>query len=1490
MKTQVNANKYLCLLLVILTFSLHGYSQTKIAELTFETAGGYTTSETEFSDANYDYFTRTDGSSLGTNVELTNIQGSYYFAAQDIDGEGAAPPLYLDFENIDITGFTNLEFRVHLAEDDDGTNNDWDASDYVTFIYDINNSGTFNNLLALENDGATFNTAPYIDTNFDGDGDGTEITDSFEQFTANITGSGVDLDIQIIFNLLDGDEDIAIDNIEIWGVPAGPYISVSTNTVSNLDYTFGSGPSAEQMIVVSGSSLVDDITLTAPLNFEISTASGSGFTNSLTLTETSGTVSDTNIYIRLAESLAVNSYGPSNLTATSNTATDQNIALSGTVSNIVVGCNFSDDFDRADNTTIGNGWVEVGGNIEITSNEVILTGNGVAGVQYLYQNMNGIYTTQFENATGILSWEFNMNSNRPNPSGFTGNLYGTAFILGGTDSDFLSGSGYAIILGNSGNSDPVKLISYNDGVDDVSTEIITNTSDFDTEHFSIKVTFDSSTDTWELFVRDDGGTFQDPSSVTAASSIGTGINTEFIDQNLTFVGPLWKHNTSSQFAKFDNICITEASACTTAISNLSIEEGSIGTIVSITGTGFTNSSTVTVNGVSATVNFIDANNLTIEIPASATTGLIELFEGACNAQSASNFTVLGGGSCLSSNISDLIISEIYDGDANNVWYVELYNPTAAPIDLDAVGSDYEIERYGDVGGTLDRTIDLTGTVAANSTFLINLGDSADTCSPGSWDLTSSGSGINASDEIILTKDGADVEVIETPAETGYSMSRLNTSTGPSSTYSAADWTINLAEDCSDLGSFTPLTVANPIINTQPTDVNTCELASFSIDASPGNSGTLSYEWYYNDGVSATWTLINVATFSPGVVTGENTNTISIYGYDVDGFQFYCDVTEDSLCTTTSNTVQSNTQTTTWDGTVWSDGAPDSNTSAILNASYNTGTQTDFIACNLVINLVNAGTPSRLTISDNTFVEVEHNIYVYGQLYVEHNGALKQVDDNGVFVSNNTNYTLVNKETAPLANWTDYTYWSTPVKDLTIGNAFFTSTNVYEFIAANYLDVLAEIGNTGVFIPGQDDYDDNSDAWSVPASNAVLTPGFGYAATHSNIGFFPGNQYNYVFTGEFNTGVINAPVSYNGANGDSDANLLGNPYPSAISTDDFFTTNAGVIDGVIYLWSHNTAASPTSQGDEGLNYSPTDYAIITQGSGATASSDGNTPNDFVPSGQGFFVNAIANGNVVFNNAMRRGDNTSNSQFFRTTPDNPDDMPNKLWVNLTTDTGVFNQILIAYVDGATNGVDALSYDAPRKLSTNAAAILYSIVDNNPEKKFAIQGKNPTALNLEEEIPIGISTNIENAAIYTLSIDQIQGEFMNDNTVYLKDNLFDSYHNLSESDYAFTLDEGSHDSRFELVFTESQTLALGDQTLSTNAIEIIDQDQQTLAYKSHESNAITGIVVYDVLGRQLATLKANSSEVSLYLRGLTHSAIISKIQLENGAVVIKKIVKRL
>src|SRR5690606_3619183 len=154
-----------------------------------------------------------------------------------------------------------------------------------------------------------------------------------------------------------------------------------------------------------------------------------------------------------------------------------------------------------------------------------------------------------------------------------------------------------------------------------------------------------------------------------------------------------------------------------------------------------------------------------------------------------------------------------------------------------------------------------------------------------------------------------------------------------------------------------------------------------------------------------------------------TDTLNILdALSLDHYQFYCQVRENTAtCYTASNAVRLQVARTIWDGTAWSPTAPNINTIAYISGDYTTSSDGSFSACQLFIN-----TGHTLTITDNTFVEVENNTIVNGHLVVENHGAFAQNTDvvNG-FTLNPGATAVVNKTTTPLNNWFDYTYWSSP---------------------------------------------------------------------------------------------------------------------------------------------------------------------------------------------------------------------------------------------------------------------------------------------------------------------------------------------------------------------------------------------------------------------------------------------------------------------------------
>ncbi|MEY8849876.1 lamin tail domain-containing protein [Psychroserpens sp. XS_ASV72] len=969
--------------------------------------------------------------------------------------------------------------------------------------------------------------------------------------------------------------------------------------------------------------------------------------------------------------------------------------------------------------------------------------------------------------------------------------------------------------------------------------------------------------------------------------------------------------------------------CTTGSNTLTPLTGPDNTVVTIIGTDLDGSTTVEFAGSVIAHTSISTTEIEITIPIGASTGSIVVTNNI-GCQTSDLFTVIDTAisSCEgSSGLSptDLFISEVTDAPTGSHTYIEIFNGTGAAINL----ADYEIRIHNNGANNAGGDIcDLTGVIADGSTYVIGIGGSDATDPEGGFtaDDFFSVSGINDNDNIRLYFDDGVTETwldvwgdtagsSFTIASAGYTYRRRNTGiTVPRVASWGApdnmqnDWIAVSPVDYSNIGIFDFSTGLPPTITMEPSDVSsTCDLtASLMVTATEGFSGSLplAYQWYVSAPGDSGWTqLSNDATYSGVTNTTLNiSNTIGL-----DGYQYYCQVRENSAtCYSASDAVRLNVQSTVWEATnTWSRGAPDLSTIAVIDANYDTATYGSFDACKLYVN-----TGSTLTINDNTYVRVDTDLTVDGNILVSSYGSFVQIDDAGIVagdVLTTRNKITVEKTTGILNSWLEYTYWSSPVSGETVGNGLNESFAYRRFLfnAQNYRDSFAEVMNDNATNVGQDDVDDDGNDWQLLNSTDVMTPGIGYAATHSNAGFIgPGNQYTYTFEGPFNNGIYSVPVYRNDAEtNDNNWNFIGNPYPSAISADTFFSNNVynmttnptGVLEGAIYLWSHNTSAQGNVNGNEAYNFSQSDYAII-NGTGEIPASDGIPPGRYVSSGQGFFVamsddfagvtsvsTDVNSGNVVFNNNMR--DLGNNSQFFR---NSSAPQINRLKINLTSDNGIFNQILVGYITGATNSYDGMYYDAPRNLSTGANSVIYSIIDGS-DKRLAIQGKSPSSLSLDEVIPLGFYTSITEATIYKLSIAELEGDFLTNNTVYVRDLFENTIHNLSQSDYAFASETGEFTDRFEIVF-QPDTLSTIENELGSNGLSIVELQNGNVKFSvSNGQLTIKTVEIFDMLGRSLYQLKGDSSQEVYELDLLSQSAYIAKVTLSNGQSITKRAIKR-
>lgn len=531
-------------------------------------------------------------------------------------------------------------------------------------------------------------------------------------------------------------------------------------------------------------------------------------------------------------------------------------------------------------------------------------------------------------------------------------------------------------------------------------------------------------------------------------------------------------------------------------------------------------------------------------------------------------------------------------------------------------------------------------------------------------------------------------------------------------------------------------------------------------------------------------------------------------------------------------------TSTWDGTAWSNGQPTSGVKAILDGDYNTGTQGDLLGCKCQIN-----SGKTLIIAPATNAVIESDLQNNGSVLIENTGSLVQRNDFAVNLGN----LVVKRNTSPMRLY-DYTYWSSPVGGQRLTNLS-PQTSPDRFYAFNPIT-----GN-----------------WQYTLGSTVMAPGKGYIVRSPESFTNTPAVYNGQFAGSNNNGFIQTPIAV----GASPWNLIGNPYASAIDADAFlgFPSNIGLISGTLYLWTHNTPFANNV-------YTVNDYAVYNAlgGVGTAATSIGvNTtiPTGKIASGQGFFVQGLANGNATFNNTMRVAG--SNNEFFRNqnTANTIDLERSRVWLNLTNTQGAFKQTLIGYIQNATNELDR-DYDGTI-LNAGNVINFYSLCQN---QSLAIQGR-ALPFNDNDMIPLGYASNL--AGEFSINLENFDGLFTAIGGIYLEDKQLNIIHNLKTAPYTFTTATGTFNSRFVLRFT-NQTLGNADFNEEVDWVVSL-QNHQISLFSNREN--IVSVTVYDLLGRSLLSAKDIYRTTYQTAPIRNQQALIVKVTFENGVVETRKVI---
>ena len=371
-------------------------------------------------------------------------------------------------------------------------------------------------------------------------------------------------------------------------------------------------------------------------------------------------------------------------------------------------------------------------------------------------------------------------------------------------------------------------------------------------------------------------------------------------------------------------------------------------------------------------------------------------------------------------------------------------------------------------------------------------------------------------------------------------------------------------------------------------------------------------------------------------------------------------------------------------------------------------------------------------------------------------------------------------------------------------------------------------------------------------------------------------------------------------------LLGNPYPSALDIHKFIDDNAGVIDGTLQLWQQWSGDTHYLDEYKGgyAQVNKTGSVRAYQFVGFYGANNGNqdgtiTPSRYLPVGQGFITEIVANGTVNFNNSQRifikesDADGTYNngSVFLKSTStkskgtgttdkqqtSNMQKM--RLEFNSVAGPQTRRELLLGFSDLTTDGYD-YGYDAECDETSNNDFNL-----NLEGKNMNIQAYSP--ITADKTIPLNFRSSGNN----TFEIRLTEQENIDTNQpIYLRDNLTSTYFDLRQnSKYSFTSAAGVFNNRFELVF-QSEQQSLGIEETQTTDNFIYYQNTTNTLYGKKLNTSIDKFALVNMRGQTVMELKAVSQETlnnGIKINNMASGTYIAWFKAQTGQVITKKII---
>jgi len=536
-------------------------------------------------------------------------------------------------------------------------------------------------------------------------------------------------------------------------------------------------------------------------------------------------------------------------------------------------------------------------------------------------------------------------------------------------------------------------------------------------------------------------------------------------------------------------------------------------------------------------------------------------------------------------------------------------------------------------------------------------------------------------------------------------------------------------------------------------------------------------------------------------------------------------------------------------------------SATNNLVTISGTTNSINFYNLQIDITAAST-NGVSVADNFALNIANSInFISGdlrllgeaQLIQSHTGVNSNTIVSGKLILDQQGYNSAYQ----------YNYWSSPISNAgsfsLLGGKFdgsdsavnpFNPTQI-SFNSGSPFNGLPSVldGSNNVVTPltintrwlykytrGNGSYSD----WISLDENSPIFPGEGYIMKGTNA--ITANQ-NYVFYGEPNNGNYNFPITL------GEQSLLGNPYPSALDANKFISDNLTVLDA-LYFWvdggstSHNLTDYLGGYAIRNLTGGTPPSIASPLISGIGNSGTVTAPTQYVAVAQGFFIDAIGSGNITFNNSQRifKTEASGDAVFYRSTNNTIGD-DQYIRLGYEDPEGFHRQLLLGFLpESPADTRYNPGYDAV--IAGNRNDDMFFIIENNYDKRYAIQGVNSFIDDME--FPIGVT--ISETGSHQIILDEIVNF---NNPIYLKDNYLNTYHDLSQSRFYVNLPIGNYFDRYSIVF-KTPTLSVSNPTI--NNVNVFYDGINNIVITNIKDIELNNIEIYNVIGQQILMIKNN------------------------------------